>query len=201
MATPTVPTRHGRPKLSLITTPGSQPVSARSRSRKRSGAGIRIFGQQQGELAAGRVGDIGLIDTRVRHDQVPAGARRSGHLWRRARSRRDSRRTSSTSRGSFCTVCASSSAPALGATLARSMRRPSALEITFCANTKHIVAAQLQAARASAAAVRPARSSPHATCGKSGNAMSRSSAAAHRMPPLQSSARVQPNAARSLGKT
>ena len=33
------------------------------------GAGIRILGQQQREVAARRIGDIGLIDSRVGHDE------------------------------------------------------------------------------------------------------------------------------------
>src|ERR1022692_2442410 len=92
----------------------------------------------------------------------------------------DSRRTSSTSRGSFCTVRARSSALVLGTTSARSIRRPSALDITFCANTSTSSVRSTSPARASASVVKAARSSPAATCGKSGNAMKRSSPAKFR---------------------
>ena len=134
IATPAVPWRQGRPKLSFMTTAISIPVSAASPRRSACAlrSGFSGNSSTRWEPSGGPTFDW----------STPAFAMMKPSLCstistpRRARTTRtDSDRTTSTSRGSLPTSAASATARAEGSIVARSTRRPSAFETIFCATT------------------------------------------------------------------
>ena len=98
------------------------------------GAAVGIERQQQRAFAAVGRPDVRLIDAGIGHDEAQS-VLDDQHIGPGSHPRTDSDRITSTSRGSFCTSWASSTARADGFTVARSTLRPSALETTFCATT------------------------------------------------------------------
>ena len=112
------------------------------------GAGIGIGRQQQHGLLARAVLDIGGVDPGIRQHEAQTMHDDDGRRAAPAAPPADSCRMSSTSRGSFSTVPASSRARAEGETSARRTRRPSALETIFCASDQEIVIGERHAGRA-----------------------------------------------------
>ena len=200
IATPTVPTRQGRPKLSLIMMPGAQPVDARSRSRRRAALASGSSRQQQRKLPVGGTGDIGLIDARVGHDEAQAMLD-DQHILRGPDDAPRFAQISSTSRGSFCTVCASSSAAASAATVGQIDPPPLGLGDDFLREHQHIAGAQPRARRAPAPPrSSAARSSPARHLRKVRQGDESQFDAEHSSCRI-ARRRVQPNAARSRGRT
>ena len=85
--------------------------------------------------------------------------------------RTDSDRISSTRRGSFWTLPASSMASVEGSTAARSTTRPSALDTIFCVNTRTSPSRGMMPPRASPSPIKATRSSSLRTSGMPGTAM------------------------------
>ena len=159
IATPAVPWRQGRPKLSFMTTATSIPVRA-ARPRRSVCAlrsGFSGNSSTRGEPSAGATFEW----------STPALAMMKPSLCstistpRRARTMRtDSDRMTSTSRGSLSTSAASATARAEGSIVARSTRRPSAFETIFCATTSTSAARGVMPFRSRADAISSTRSSP-----------------------------------------
>ena len=70
IATPAVPWRQGRPKLSFMTTATSIPVSRLQPAAQRLRAPIRILRQQKHALGAVRRRHVRLVHPGVRHDEA-----------------------------------------------------------------------------------------------------------------------------------
>jgi hypothetical protein len=65
MATFTTPRRQGRPKLSLMMTPGRDTAAQPKRGAQHRGGGVRVVRQQQHLFAPGSIVHIGAIDAGI----------------------------------------------------------------------------------------------------------------------------------------
>ena len=160
MATSTIPHRHGRPKLSEMTTGTSTPMAARTAARMRSadasgstGSSVTtcplwgpMFDASTPPLAQTKPWLVSVISTPFAIRTTRRASRRTTSSWRGSRSQRSANATTS-GRGSI---------------VVRSTIAPSAFETTFCVTTR-----TSSSARGSAPAVdrraatnSPSRSSP-----------------------------------------
>src|SRR6516225_5693213 len=158
-ATPTVPLRQGRPKLSLIMTPSPTPKTLIRYCRKAwaepSGSTGRSSTRSPPSSSATFEWSMpALAITKPRRCSTIS---RPGR-WRTTRFDSDS--TTSTNRGSLSTSAASAVARSDGSTVAISTYRPSALETIFCATTSTSPSRGTTPLSANAAIATAPRSSP-----------------------------------------
>src|SRR3954451_22671919 len=169
IATPEVPRRQARPKLSLrITATGTSNFSDR---RPRNIAALPSGSSGSSSARWGSSGEA-TLDWSMPALAITKPSRcstiRTPGLARTTRT--DSDRISSTRRGSFWTLPASSIAAAEGSTVARSNMRPSALDTIFCVSTKTSSPRGMMPPRASPSPIKATRSSSLRTSGIPGTA-------------------------------
>src|ERR1700722_11542511 len=171
IATPQVPRRQARPKLSLMITATGTP---------------NFFDRRFLKIAALRSGSTGKSNARWGSSgeatldwSMPALANTKPNRCSTIRTpgfarttRTDSDRINSTRRGSFWTSPASWMASFEGSTVARSTMRPSALDTIFCVSTKTSLSRGTIPPRVSPSLIKATRSSPLRTSGIPGTARS-----------------------------
>ena len=146
-ATPTVPFRHARPRLSMMRTPASTPVRAASRARISRQERL----QSSGSSSTCSSSPVTLeVSMPALASTMPLRCATTSTPLRCRTTSVDSRRISSTSRGSLSTSAASCCARADGVTSRRSTTRPSALDTIFCAMTTTSPRSQREAGRCQA---------------------------------------------------
>ena len=171
-----MPFRKARPWLSLMMSATSVPVSAFRDARNRA------------QLASGSSGSSSAVSSvpfcSILDMSMPALAMTKPSLCATTRTSRryrttsvDSRRISSTRRGSLLTSHANCCAASEGAMLSRRTRRPSAFETIFCASTRTSPSHSFSCDAASAARMIAVRSSPGLTIGRPASATKRASGA------------------------
>ena len=173
IATPTVPLRQARPKLSLMMTANRTPKRADSRARNASA----LASGSTGSNSARWTPSLGATldwSTPAFAITKPSRCSTISRLGRARTTRRDSDSTISTSRGSLAMAAPSFSASADGVTPATSTARPSAFETIFCATTSTSPSRGRSRSVSSASPSSPARLSPACTIGKPGTACSSS---------------------------
>ena len=159
-ATPTVPRRQARPKLSLMITPSRTPKRACRCAAQTPPRCVGILRQQQHALAAVVRSDVGLVDPGIGHDESQPMLDDEHVRPPRARLRRDCARMTSTRRGSLPTSRASSTARADGATVARSTIAVLGLRHDLLRHHDDVAVRRRQAASRIERAISSARSSP-----------------------------------------
>src|SRR5436190_386584 len=163
MATSTAPSRHGRPNVSVMITPTSRPSRAASVRRRHdadaSGSrGSRVT-NPRGAFDASTPALAQMNPWRVSAMMMPRSMRTI---------RLDSRRTTSTTAGSFPYRAAQSRARGDGATSASGTTAPSAFDTNFCATTNTSPSSIAIADSPTAAAIDPPRSIPAVASARSG---------------------------------
>ncbi len=168
-ATLTMPLRHGRPNESLMMIAGEAPVRVRNPSRMPRAEASGSSGSSDATSPPPTLltSTPALAQTnpcRVRLMIRPPGPMRTMDA--------DSRRTSSTWRGSLPHCEAHARAKSDGSTDASSTSLPSALETTFWVTTSTSASARRTSEASAASAMSAARSSPGATSGMPSRPMS-----------------------------
>src|SRR6266700_3003030 len=169
IATPQVPRRQARPKLSLmITATGTSNLS----DRRLLNIAALPSGSAGSSSARWESSGEARLDWSMPALAITRPSRcstiRTPGLVRTTRT--DSDRISSTKRGSFWTLPASSIASVEGSTVARSTMRPSALDTIFCVSTKTSPPRGTMPPRATPSPIKATKSSSLRTSGMPGTA-------------------------------
>ena len=174
MATPAVPRRHGRPKLSVMITAGGTPkgrqvlpAAPRRCRRDRPAAAGRARRRRSAPTLDWSMPALAMTK--------PSRCSTISTLGRERTTRTDSDRISSTSRGSFWISAASSIARAEGVTVASSTHAALGLGDDLLRHHQHVAGARLDAAaREAARRSGPPDRRPALTIGRPGTASSSS---------------------------